>query len=466
MQKGEHLEPNYVQNFHPFGRLPVLNDGGIRLFESRAICEYLVAKYGPHSPLQRRTEHNYAELATYEQAASVEYSYFDPTMKSLAYEKMFKRFMGRGDPDKATVERLEADLVQVFQHYEKVLSHSDYLAGNSSWYNASSVPHAPFKDLFTDLDDARHATNRRLVANLYSTSTLRSMEPEVEDCIKAYKQKLESLAHSRMNMDLQFWMQCYAFDVISQITLDKRFGFLDSGADRGGMFASLHEYLKYCAVVGVEHEWHETLFWFMSKLPARGLAYVAQFTGEQINQRKQALKVGSLAEKTQKKDFLSKLFHLHDENPERFPDGAIFTTCNTNIGAGSDTTSISLCAIMQNLAESPALRREVDARYEDLGEPDFIPFNETQSMKYLQACIKEALRLHPATGLPLERVVPRGGVALSGTYFPAGTIVGVNTWVMHRNQDVFGVDADTFMPERWLNQSKERLSLMEASWIP
>ncbi|CVK96642.1 related to pisatin demethylase cytochrome P450 CYP57 [Fusarium mangiferae] len=296
------------------------------------------------------------------------------------------------------------------------------------------------------------------------------MEPEVEDCIKTYKQKLESLAHSGMNMNLQFWMQCYAFDVISQITLDKRFGFLDSGADKGGMFASLHEYLKYCAVVGVEHEWHETLFWIMSKLPTRGLAYVAQFTGEQINQRKQALKVGDPAEKSQKKDFLSKLFHLHNENPERFPDAAIFTTCITNIGAGSDTTSISLCAIMQNLAERPAvyqkLRHEIDAKYKDLGEPDFIPFNETQSMKYLQACIKEALRLHPATGLPLERVVPRGGVVLSGTYFPAGTIVGVNTWVMHRNQDVFGVDADTFMPERWLNQSKEKLSLMEASWMP
>lgn len=49
-------------------------------------------------------------------------------------------------------------------------------------------------------------------------------------------------------------------------------------------------------------------------------------------------------------------------------------------------------------------------------------------MKYLQACIKEALRLHPATGLPLERVVPRGGVVLSGTYFPAGVCLPAS-WV-------------------------------------
>jgi cytochrome P450 len=33
-------------------------------------------------------------------------------------------------------------------------------------------------------------------------------------------------------------------------------------------------------------------------------------------------------------------------------------------------------------------------------------------MPYLQAVMKEALRMHPATGLPLERVVPAGGASI------------------------------------------------------
>lgn len=41
-------------------------------------------------------------------------------------------------------------------------------------------------------------------------------------------------------------------------------------------------------------------------------------------------------------------------------------------------------------------------------------------MSYLQAVIKEALRMHPATGLPLERVVPAGGATISGYFFPEG----------------------------------------------
>lgn len=45
-------------------------------------------------------------------------------------------------------------------------------------------------------------------------------------------------------------------------------------------------------------------------------------------------------------------------------------------------------------------------------------FKEAQNLPYLQAVIKEALRLHPASGLPLGRVVPKGGAEIAGHYFP------------------------------------------------
>jgi len=44
-------------------------------------------------------------------------------------------------------------------------------------------------------------------------------------------------------------------------------------------------------------------------------------------------------------------------------------------------------------------------------------------MPFLQACIKEGLRMHPATGLPLMRVVPEEGSTILGAYFPAGVRV-------------------------------------------
>lgn len=89
----------------------------------------------------------------------------------------------------------------------------------SPWYTASSSPTAAFPDLFTDLNSSRHAANRRLVANLYSSTSLRAMEPSVDECIDLFVTRMTELSKSQKSFDLQFWMQCYAFDVIGQITV-------------------------------------------------------------------------------------------------------------------------------------------------------------------------------------------------------------------------------------------------------
>ena len=66
------------------------------------------------------------------------------------------------------------------------------------------------------------------------------------------------------------------------------------------------------------------------------------------------------------------------------------------------------------------LRREIDQRSSDGLLSSVIAFSETQEMPYLQACIKEGLRMHPATGLPLARVVPKGGVTIADRYIEEG----------------------------------------------
>jgi len=75
---------------HPFGKLSALEDGDLHLFESGAICKYLVAKYAsPNSALAPPELPE--DVAMYEQAASVEYSYFDTSIFKLAFEKNFKQ---------------------------------------------------------------------------------------------------------------------------------------------------------------------------------------------------------------------------------------------------------------------------------------------------------------------------------------------------------------------------------------
>lgn len=198
------------------------------------------------------------------------------------------------------------------------------------------------------------------------------MDDVINDCIDVFVDRISELAEKGEPFDLQFWMQCYAFDVICQITVclrrelltfiicqdseltvlqvGKRYGFLDRGTD-DHMFAQLHEYLKYCAVIGVVSEIHPFLYRLMSMLPPRGFVHIAQFTVEQVQKGIEARSNGAIMEN--EKDFLSRTYQLHKENPEKFPLSAVNITCITNIAAGSDTTSISLCAILWNLINNP-----------------------------------------------------------------------------------------------------------------
>lgn len=80
---------------------------------------------------------------------------------------------------------------------------------------------------------------------------------------------------------------------------------------------------------------------------------------------------------------------------------------------------------------------------------------EAQQLPYLDAVVKEAFRIHPAAGLPLERVVPAGGATIAGHFVLGGTIVGCSAWVLHRNPSIFGADSAHFRPERWLESGGE-----------
>jgi cytochrome P450 len=130
---------------------------------------------------------------------------------------------------------------------------------------------------------------------------------------------------------------------------------------------------------------------------------------------------------------------------------------------------MALRAIFYFLVKNPRvyekLMQEIDQADAEGNLSEYVEFGQGQQMKYMQAVIKEAMRLHPGVGMPLERVVPEGGTTLCGKFFPEGTIVGINAWVVHHNKEVYGFDTDAFRPERWLEAEPAQLKMMEQSFL-
>ena len=103
----------------------------------------------------------------------------------------------------------------------------------------------------------------------------------------------------------------------------------------------------------------------------------------------------------------------------------------TQVFAGSDTTAIALRAVLYFLMKHPEkmrkLQQEIDdaSKFGKLSNP--IRDQEARSeMPYLNALLKESMRLHPSVGLLLERHVPPGGATICDRYIPGGTIVGIS----------------------------------------
>jgi cytochrome P450 len=347
----------------------------------------------------------------------------------------------------------------------------------SNWYSTWQNPQPSQWSLFADQSIPRHSENRRQYQSTYSMSSLVTYEPYVDECADLFSQRLQEVASAGAYADMGHWLQCYAFDVIGLITYSKRLGFLDRGEDVRGVMAALEDHLYYATLTGIYSWLHKYLYPMRNWLAGptgTGRAYVMKFTMDRIaeHQRQQTkgipVEAGAEEGKTSM-DFLTKFFKKNADNPQSFTMYHLTMGCVSNMVAGSDTTGISLSAILYYLLKYPhtfqALRHEVDERRQQGGGSQFITFKESQEMPYLQAVIKEALRMHPAGGLPLERVVPAGGAEICDVFFPEGTIVGINSWVAHRDEAIFGPDANHFRPERWLTSDKEKLSLMERNWM-
>jgi cytochrome P450 len=160
----------------------------------------------------------------------------------------------------------------------------------------------------------------------------------------------------------------------------------------------------------------------------------------------------------QQPDLLSKFLAAQESRPEFMTDTLVQTMAVSMAFAGSETTAISLASVFYYLLRNPTCLEKLvkeldDGAREGLfsdGETGLVTWHESQKLPYLDACIKEAFRMHPAAGLPLERIVPQGGREIAGHFVPAGTIVGCSAWVIHRRPEIWGEDVDVYRPDRWL----------------
>ncbi|EWZ28072.1 hypothetical protein FOZG_18206 [Fusarium oxysporum Fo47] len=349
-----------------------------------------------------------------------------------------------------SVVRIAPSEVHVVQ--ERLRSRVYQSAGSkfrkSSWYNVWQGRRK--FDLFAEQDEKIHGAQRRLVSRPYAMTYLKDLEPFVDSALHVFIDKLHGMAGQ--SIDLGAWLQLFAFDVIGELTFSKRFGFLEAGQDDGS-FKQIEDALVSASWIG-QVPW---LYWLHDYLSPVIGTWVGIASRHGTIRTLAAREVSDRLDRgSGHSDILSKLLAVHHEKPDQFDHTALVSMATSNIFAGSDTTAISIRAIFDFLLRNPSCKRRLIDEIDDLqrrGElSDPVSVTQAEKLEYLQAVMYEALRLHPAVGMALPRVVPPGGAEIDGHYMPPGSVVGVNPWVVHRNNEVFGPDVHEFRPERWLKE--------------
>ena len=132
--------------------------------------------------------------------------------------------------------------------------------------------------------------------------------------------------------------------------------------------------------------------------------------------------------------------------------------------AGSDTTATAIRSTLLHIITTPRVLAKLQREIDGMGiTTAVISDASARQMPFLQAVIKEGLRIFPPVVGLMSKQAPPGGDYWKGVFIPGGTRVGSCAWGIFRREDIWGQDSREFRPERWLESSPAALEKMESA---
>ncbi|KAJ7961592.1 Cytochrome P450 [Quillaja saponaria] len=145
---------------------------------------------------------------------------------------------------------------------------------------------------------------------------------------------------------------------------------------------------------------------------------------------------------------------IEEKNNYGYSRDTIIKASITSLVLGAtDTTSITilwpLSLLLKNKHTLKLVQEELDLH---VGRERMVEYSDISNLVYLQATVKETLRLYPP-GPVLAQHLTNEDCQIQGYHVPKGTRLIVNAWKMHRDLNVWP-EPEEFKPERFLTTHK------------
>lgn len=150
-------------------------------------------------------------------------------------------------------------------------------------------------------------------------------------------------------------------------------------------------------------------------------------------------------------DFMDVLLSVLDESKAEDVDADTINkaTTMTLVAGGTDTTAVTLIWGLALLLNNPLAIKRAQAELDvHVGRDRLVKESDLRKLVYLQAIVKETLRLYPAGPLSGMREFTQD-CTIKGYHVPAGTRLITNLWKIQRDPRIWE-RPDEFEPERFL----------------
>ncbi|OOQ88637.1 putative cytochrome P450 [Penicillium brasilianum] len=344
------------------------------------------------------------------------------------------------------------------------------------------TPEGLLLSVFTAEDDATNRQMKKHISVYYSLSwAVSTFEERIDNAIKMFFDELDcQFIATGSHIDLTNWLKFFSYDSMGMMTFSRPYGYLKHGNDVHGIMASVKRANLVIAPM-TQVPWLDWLLHkndLINRIMPEAIAPLMSYIKRRISERQDKLWKGQKRLQNAKSDgpcadndFLGYYLQAHEKKSENIPIKFVFTWAFANILGGADSTAAMLRSVVCFLVEHPdaleTVRNELrEQQRTDIGLSLPIPkWNELQNLPFLDACIKESLRLDPPFSMPLERVVPAEGAVICGQFYPGGTIVGMSPYITNRYRPTWGDDADLWRPSRWLEGENSHIRKLEAALL-
>ncbi|XP_023730910.1 cytochrome P450 93A3 [Lactuca sativa] len=358
---------------------------------------------------------------------------------SLKYGPVFRLFLGSkpsvvfGSPETGK---------ELFKTYDNVFldrpynSSMDYIAyGGRGFIFATYGPYWKF-------------LKKIVVSELLNAKTLDSLRPVRNEEINRFLRFLSEKAKVGKSVELEGELIKMANNIISRMLMSKRCS--DEDDDAGDIKNIVTDIGELMFTFNLSDH-----IWFLKNIDVQGIGKRSkEIRGrfdamiEKIMEKREEARKQNY-EKAEVKDLLDLLLDIsEDENMEiKLSRDNIKAFILDIFGAGTDTSAITTEWALAELVNHPhIMKKAVEEIEKVVGKDRLLQESDIPNLPYLQAIVKESLRLHPTA--PVIQRISTEDSTIGGYHIPANTTIFFNIWSVSRDP-AYWENPLEFKPERF-----------------